>query len=695
MSDHKEAPLLFEAAEILRKLRDLRPDELERIGRFLSVDRGGFGAADYRSSMLVLCLSKGWKFGAALSASKDLRDLPMIMRTGDSTPWMSGEALGLSRTRIFENLLQRIGSRHICLQAFQQDEAEFVDSLKKEFGRLSPKSGDPSDFVTHKRLIARRLLAMRPKQLENKEKQAADALYDYLDELWSRATDRKNKYIAPGKILDDEAAAVYDLLFAAALADLRKGRRHLRLDKDWAARTHVVIQGAGDLSMNRWNVALYEGELFYPEGEPILSRVYPCFLKWKDGALLIPEKKELASDFDTTEYHGERRAQERRKLEENERVSRAKKIKETVGDQRRGMLLGDELAIARLRFFPGNRATLEGGSSTEGIEEAIDFAIYGKPVLWGGRVLEPQEVVEQFEDVRHVFNLPNLKITPSLRPHGGGDPAKNDEMDSLVLYYRPLEQGDYVKQNLSEAEKFLVENYEILKRYKQGLDSFFGLPVRGDCWLLERELLRESNKNLRQYACLGPISVKLADLGAPQDWITYCLLASGYEKKERSQDIRREKQFGWDEVAGMPELHIFLARATYPCTLVGIGRFAETNSPKPYRPQDGNALFMLAWGHDFKYADCSIWDCAEALRAAGAQYALCMDEGQDVFQCFIRDNAELDGFRKAEENGQALGEWMRVPIASKEGSLSRRAMRASLAVWQQREDRYGEPPPGA
>ena len=63
-----------------------------------------------------------------------------------------------------------------------------------------------------------------------------------------------------------------------------------------------------------------------------------------------------------------------------------------------------------------------------------------------------------------------------------------------------------------------------------------------------------------------------------------------------------------------------------------------------------NALFMLAWGHDFKYADCSIWECAEALRTGEPQNEA--KHGGDLFVL-------AKGCRKI----------LRLPVAAAERSL--------------------------
>jgi hypothetical protein len=676
-----------------RLVEGLALHRIPKITKFLKNDRSGIEKADYATSLLILRQIDGWRFGAFLNVSPDIDTLPMIMRTGDAAPWMSGEALGLSKTWIFEPLLQRVGSRHICYRAAREDQQEFETSLGRKYGDLR-KDSDRTYFEKQKNLIAGRVPDKR------------EEIKEYIEGLWGEISEQRELYISggPGPDVSEKVASLYDLMYAAALAYSRQGERHLCLpigffgknmkneekekaendvekepkeykDKIEKEAENVVIQGVGDLSMNPWNVAFFDGKLFSPPGEPLLSRYYPCFIKWKTGRL-------------------------------------SKEIEHKVRENDRGMLLGDSLAIARLRPSPGNKLSIEGFPLTDGIEDAVELAVYGKPVLWGGRVLKPEEVVEQFADVRHVFSLPNLRVMPALRPTDGRDQlARGNGLDDVVEKFKGLYEDDPGKKRLSGAEKFLIENFETLKRYRDGLDSFFGLPVDGDCWLLERELLR-AGRNFRENACQGPIVAKLADLGAPKIWIHYCLLAAGYEPRSRPQDVRSHGEFSWDEVAGMPDLRIFLKRATYPCTLIGIGRFEDQpSSPPPDKQatgadggvtaggggagseaapksaeQDGNALYMLAWGHDFKYASHSIWDCAEVLRAAGARYALCMDEGQDVFQCFIPNIEEVKKFREAEaeRSGEPLEQWMKVPIASDGRTLSRRALRASLAVWQER-----------
>jgi hypothetical protein len=346
----------------------------------------------------------------------------------------------------------------------------------------------------------------------------------------------------------------------------------------------------------------------------------------------------------------------------------------------------------RLRLFPDSRLVFDGVASVTGIEDDVEFAIYGKPVLWEGRVLVPEgpgDIINEFSDLRHVFALPDLNRDPSLpeirteKVKKGKTVAEGTDIDQeLIDEYRKLKD-----KRLTMAQEYFIDKFERLRRNLSKPRLFFGVEQDAACWLLERELLRDPKRGRAKEASRGPIIVPIADLGAQKDWIHYRLLEAGYVHYERPQDVAREGEFAWDASAGqvpdLPDLRIYLKRATYPCTLIGIGSLDEKPEGVETRGE-GNALYMLAWGHDFDYANHSIWDCAEALRAAGAEYALCMDEGQDVFQCFVPSADALRDFMGAERTRQPLDQWMKVPVSTAKGKLNRQALRASIALWQER-----------
>ncbi len=104
--------------------------------------------------------------------------------------------------------------------------------------------------------------------------------------------------------------------------------------------------------------------------------------------------------------------------------------------------------------------------------------------------------------------------------------------------------------------------------------------------------------------------------------------------------------------------------------------------PPDRNATESNRLYLLAWGHG--YGDgYAIWEAAEVLRAAGARYALVIDEGRDVFQVHIPPD-RLDEFNDDESSHRPLERWMPVQFAhgGVPDRLKRRLLRATIAFWQ-------------
>ena len=245
-----------------------------------------------------------------------------------------------------------------------------------------------------------------------------------------------------------------------------------------------------------------------------------------------------------------------------------------------------------------------------------------------------------------------------------------------------------------EAAAFLLGHRTLLRTMLRRPRVLFNRFQSENVWLIESALLTVSN--LKHLACEAAISVPLNALGAPQDWVEFRLLASGYRRQERRVLVKEPGDFAWDDAEkGNLRLHIHLLDAHYPCTMIGIGspqrqggdpgESGKGASEKEKRHQ-GDTLYLLAWGHDFRYGRHSVWDCADVLRAAGAQYALAIDEGQDVFQCYIESALKLTDLESDEQDGGPLDQLMRVPFVHEQSNglrlLKRTGQRASVAFWQ-------------
>lgn len=148
--------------------------------------------------------------------------------------------------------------------------------------------------------------------------------------------------------------------------------------------TIVGAQSNGDLTMNPWHVAFlgstYAGAerrqvcgLFLEENgrEPVGSRWYRCFVKWNREAAMRRGTTYEFLDLRPCPAGG---AQTRATLRVHPSQS-------------------DELS----KCFYGDG---------EEISEHVSFALAGKPVIERRHEISPPNVIDRFQDVRHIFNIP-------------------------------------------------------------------------------------------------------------------------------------------------------------------------------------------------------------------------------------------------------------------------------------------------
>ncbi|MBW8874749.1 MAG: hypothetical protein JF614_07265 [Acidobacteria bacterium] len=377
-------------------------------------------------------------------------------------------------------------------------------------------------------------------------------------------------------------------------------RRLNQLGEDFE---NAVFQGAGDLSFNEWNVAFCNDangkRCFMPEGEPVSDRTYRCLVVFKPGSRL--------GDF----------------------KSRAARF---------GAFIGDSLAVLELRVLRGHPWLLLPPERCNAVPtDCIEFAIFGKSILWEGDVVKKSTIVEQFRDIRHVFLLPDVSKAKDTRQS-------------------PVFTG-------------------------------FGYDTSGSFWLLEAALRK--NSNLARLACYAPISVPVHELGATRHDIEAQLGESKYYQAcESPRAVRRAGQY----CLHGKELYIYLRASPYPCTILAIGSQVPDKT-------ESESLYLLAFGHEVALGEFRggfrLWeDCAQILKGLGARYALGMDEGFDVFQLLLRNAGHKKAFEEVEECAsgdveKSIAEtrsFFTVPPAFKsEGGqklLLRRAMRATLAFWR-------------
>ncbi len=801
---------------ILEALRNRFPDKNKRppywneeiscITRFLRhnklfEDKG----ADYATSLIILEGAEPYHIRADLNVSPEIETLPIIKRTGTSSPSMRSYLLHKTFLGDFaaDPDLQRTKSLFMTKESAVQERSELLFRISKmviEGTSLTQAevtellSGDRRAEELYKHIeVAKNLLVSQSTAEEplkdlsiylSRETRPPEKIEEYVK--WRFCKQRVEQ---PSERSFDKEL-LKNLIIAMFLArheseklynsrHLGRGRLEEGIINDRFSKNHklynMIIQGAGDLSMNEWNLAYVRREdkgrvikeVIIPEPEPFSSRTYNCLLAWRGDANKSEVKR--AADFI---------ARERVASEIEGAAEKTKPI---------GASLGADLSITELRFSRGEPYIQfpKDHPSNLALDDLVSFAIYGKIILRDGEIVPPDEIVDEFQDIRHVFALPNLnpsgyggfpeaaanEIKDWVRENKGtqetneriynriewieglskeninfwkhftspdnlseNDRASLDWMvqafghhvEEVIIGHKKESQtswaeiarertdkprhevnlrherkqqtywaeiaeeiwhrNDDARQSIEQrlegdpASKFLVSHFSELRYLLNHPRHLFGQLQRTDVWLLEHALLKD--RSLRHLACSSAIGVDLVELGAPKNWITLCLLRNGYQQKNRLHEVKKYGDFAWDE-SDHPRLVIRPRMNTYPCTIIGIGNLSKDG-------RQNNALYLLAWGHDFTRGNHTIWDCAEVLKAAGARYALVMDEGQDVFQCHLKGEIlSRPEFIAEERSYGEIYKWMPVPLAFKieDGirRLNRRGLRASLAFWQERK----------
>jgi hypothetical protein len=155
--------------------------------------------------------------------------------------------------------------------------------------------------------------------------------------------------------------------------------------KDW---TIIAAQSNGDLTMNPWHIAYVAGSATRPHRtdlcallsggshEPIDSRIYRCLVKWKEAAAQACGKRFEFLDI---------RVQESGK-------NHALKLHHPKA------ITDHEAAFEHLDY---NRRTKD-------IAPLAEFALSGKFIVERGIELSLANTIDRFQDVRHVFDLPEV-----------------------------------------------------------------------------------------------------------------------------------------------------------------------------------------------------------------------------------------------------------------------------------------------
>jgi hypothetical protein len=422
----------------------------------------------------------------------------------------------------------------------------------------------------------------------------------------------------------------------AAIMNMSKRARH-------SIFKHIVLQGCGDVSMNYWNICFLPKDdppenrdrLIHVPGEPVDDREYSCLISW-DAQMPAGSANELR------------------------RYSSCGKVFSAGANT-------PTLSIGRVRinqYGKTSQLRLVTGQEPLDIDEIVRYAVYGQRLAWDGHVVEPRSVAPEFSDVRHLLNLPNLNF--DFKKPSGNEVAEVDTAWAKA-------HDDASNAGLGD----LFRSETCPEAFREHPRYMFGVPATHDVWLGERVLL--PTDSLLQAACEHPVEIELSQLGTPWDWITVCMIHWGYTLKRNRDEVIDRGDFAWDRIdPAKPRLIVFFLKALYPCTLVGIGKLLEKESPRTDNEPYGD-LFLLAWGHGFNNDQgYTIFDCAKLLVDLGAKAVLLIDEGGDVFQHYFPSFTELQQYEEGSFNsGQAhQGIAENFPVVA-----NREQMRSTLAFW--------------
>ncbi len=747
----------FGFCDNIEKLLDRLPvalgaeDQLRarRITRFLRGNRIR-GFADFASSLVLMPFSERLRIGARLRVPEDYHVLPTLNRNGRASPWMLPDHLGFEGGRISDRRLHKKGclfvtreaAFHSCVDMllrliviFEQLQIAGVDWPRLYYPLIRPLREQTDDAlpsrewwtnavrlasrVQHERVgrLVEHILrvAVGDEESEDVQEFTERSLQKRVFSRLLRWRGRSKNWLSS----PPDRSLVVNLLRALDEALNRSLIASRHLGREWLSirsgrRSHVVIQSAATLSMNGGHVAFYHRHLeaevpkvMVPLDERVHEKKYHCLVSW------------------AKEHSGE---------------AALKRVRETTLAN-----LGEDISFAQLRFsrdapyirLQGRSRDSDSAVSSLSVDRAVDFAVSGKLVLENGAVVPAVEIVDEFKDIRHIFNLPNLNpsdgnpespcnalgvISSAMQEMFDKKFKDNrlfadlDPKDSAAFWCRAGERilnwskepglislstaRNILERELGSPEKHLLEHFSELRGLFRAPRHLFGQLQDEELPLLEYALL--SDRSLRHLACTSAIAVPLSDLGAPRVWVEFCLLRRGYQMRRRLSEVRNPGDFAWEVRGDHPRLNIRLKLNTYPCTIVGIGdpslagaapgseerSFVEGESEGGSAGKRYNTLYLLAWGHDFHRGEHTIWDCAEVLKAAGARYALVFDEGRNVFQCHLKDEEDIEKFCDAEEKCEDLDDWFPVPLSFKYEDgvkiLRSRRIRASLAFWQEK-----------
>jgi hypothetical protein len=317
---------------------------------------------------------------------------------------------------------------------------------------------------------------------------------------------------------------------------------------------HRIIgqQGCANLTMQHWCVAYVNNRLGADGSEEsphtlvclfdekVEQRNYSCLIKWKPF------------------------------LKGGPRVT----IEEAKFSHRSNLKDDDRNGMAEVQF---NDLWLPRGDS-------IEFAVSGQQIIRDGEVVPVATVCHQFEDLRHLLQMPNLN--PDC-------PLYEDE-EARHGRYRPR--------------------------------PYFGEEQAGDIWLGEDSLLED--QNLLRAALTGAITLKIPS-SASDEQLSGAMRLAGYRQATSLTKPLSPGQ--WRYVRsdkGSKALEVYFKRNTYSWTMIGLS-------------SDNRRLLSLACTGIAGKSGYTVEEAAELLLRVGAFNALLIDQGKNVFQKVDRGDGVL------------------------------------------------------
>ncbi|MDJ0731123.1 MAG: hypothetical protein QNJ33_14140 [Crocosphaera sp.] len=299
--------------------------------------------------------------------------------------------------------------------------------------------------------------------------------------------------------------------------------------------TIIGVQGCGDLTMNPWHIA-FLGSNSYQHNlqntlcamliddeykEPIEKRVYRCLVKWKEQASksighqyeflnlkFIDLHPSIAVEIDDPDIANQRKIQ----------LSKGGYQFCALAFLRNAKKLG--LSLLWVMLFQKSDAS---NGSAYSIASYIEFAVAGKTIIEKGYQLPLVAAIDKFQDVRHIFSLPN-----EIKCHGTFQ-GKTVEEINLGEYqlYRDLnarraalnspiiidinwnEAGGYIKLDEEELMVDLQKNnFKLVSQSPRGVAEY--------CFHTDNTMEIYFPKNVYPFGLLGMKENKI-----------FCLSSSG------------------------------------------------------------------------------------------------------------------------------------------------------------------------